>query len=289
MSLLVNSSWNSGHGPHVHLPFLAFAIPAVAAVVAIAVTARLRWRRWQRAVLIAVIAVVGAAVTAGCISELSVAGSAVARGDPPVEQPGTSCGRGRRSRLVRRHRGVDARNVAGHRPPVIPARRVVGRCLRPRLRRDLRRTCATRDIGFRATTSDAGALLLVFFFLTGTALALIRQREIEREVLDGSSAGPGFRWLGVLAVPLVLIAGASLLVAVGGGPLVRFAGHAALAVGRAIGWASASWGISCPAVGSGGDRLRILLSPTARRRTSPTGPSDCRATCRSWRGRSPVR
>ena len=87
-----------------------------------------------------------------------------------------------------------------------------------------------------AATSDAGALLLVFFLLTGTALALIRQREIEREVLYGSSAGPGFRWLGVLAVPLVLIAGASLLVAVGGGPLVRFAGHAALAVGRAIGW-----------------------------------------------------
>ena len=68
---------------------------------------------------------------------------AVAGGDPPVEQPGSSCGRGRRSCLVRRHRDLDARNVAGHCPPVIPARRLVGRCLRHRLHRHLRRTCAS--------------------------------------------------------------------------------------------------------------------------------------------------
>jgi hypothetical protein len=108
-----------------------------------------------------------------------------------------------------------------------------------------------RDVSFRVATSDAGALLLVFFLLTGTVLALIRQREIEREVLYGSSAGPGFQWLGVLAVPLALIAGFSLLVAAGGGPLVRLAGRAVLVVVRAIGWVLAKLRHLVPGSGHG--------------------------------------
>ncbi len=236
MSLLVNSSWNGGHGPHVHVPFLGFAVPAVAAVVASAATALLHWRRWQRAVLIVVIGVVGAAVTAACISELSVAGSVWRVASHPWSSHA--------------HRAAVAAGAAWFVAIVVWTRGTWLGTIRPSFRQAAWSGALSaiafigifigraphRDNGFRATTSDAGLLLLVCFLLTGTALALIRQREIEREVLYGSSAGPGFRWLGVLAVPLAFIAGVSLLVAVGGGPLVRLVGRAAVAVGRAVRW-----------------------------------------------------
>jgi hypothetical protein len=236
VSLLVNSSWNSGHGPHVRLPFLGFAIPAVAAVTAVATTARLGWRRWQRAFLIALIAVVGAMVTAGCLSQLSVTGS-VWRA---AVQPWSSQG----------HRASEAAGAAWFVAIVVWTRGTWLGTVRPSFRQAAWSGVVSaiafvgifagraphRDVIFRATTSDAGALLLVFFLLTGTALTLIRQREIEREVLYGSSGGPGYQWLGVLAVPLVLIAAVSLLVAVGGGPLVRLIGRAVVIVVRAIRW-----------------------------------------------------
>jgi Domain of unknown function (DUF4129) len=236
VSLLVNSSWNSGHGPHVHLPFLSFAIPAVAAVTAVATTARLGWRRWPRSLLIAVIAIIGAMITAGCLSELSVTGSAWRA----AVQPWSSQG----------HRLAEAAGAAWFVAIVVWTRGTWLGTVRPSFRHAAWSASLSaiafvgifagraphRDVIFRATTSDAGALLVLCFLLTGTALALIRQREIEREVLYGSSAGPGFRWLGVLVVPLALIAGVSLLVAVGGGPLVRLIGRAVLVVVRAVRW-----------------------------------------------------
>ena len=236
MSLLVNSSWNSGHGPHVHLPFLGFAVPAVVAVVTIAATARPRWRRWQRALIIAAIAVVGAVVTAGCLAELSVVGAVWRVAVHPWSSQG--------------HRAAVVAGASWFVAILVWTRGTWLGTIRPSFRQAawsaglsaiafigiFAGRAPHRDISFRATTSDAGALLLVFFLLTGTALALIRQREIEREVLYGSSAGPGFEWLGVLAVPLALIAGISLLVAVGGGPLVRVVGRAVLVIVRAVGW-----------------------------------------------------
>jgi Domain of unknown function (DUF4129) len=236
VSLLVSSSLNSGHGPRVHLPFLGFVVPAVAAVVTVANTARLRWRWWRRALIIAAIVVLGAGVTAGCLSELSVAGS-VWR---VAIHPWTSQG----------HRAAAVAGAAWFAAIVTWTRGTWLGTMRPSFRHAAWSAGLSaiafigifagrvphRDMSFRATTSDAGALLLVFFVLTGTVLALIRQREIEREVLYGSSAGPGFGWLGVLAAPLALIVGLSLLVAGGGGPLIRLAGRVALSVVRAIGW-----------------------------------------------------
>ncbi len=264
MSLLVNSSWNGGHGPPVQLPFLAFAVPAVAAVVAIAATARLRWRWWQRALLIAPIAVVGAALTAGVISELSVAGSVWRVASHPWSSQD--------------HRAVVVAGAAWFVAIVAWTRGTWLGTIRPSFRHAAWSAglstiafigifvgrAAHGDIGFRATTRDAGALFLAFFLLTGAALALIRQREIEREVLHGSSAGPGFGWLGVLTAPLTLIAGVSLLVAVGGGPLVRLAGRAALAVVRAIRWVVTELGHLVP---GGGQARRPAQKPPLPIRT----------------------
>jgi hypothetical protein len=260
VSLLATSSWNSGHGPQVHLPFLGFAVPAVAAVAMTAATARLRWRGWQRALVIAAIVVVGAAVTAGCLSELSVGGSVWRVAVRPWDSQG--------------HRAAVVAGAAWFVAIMVWTRGTWLGTVRPSFRHAawsaglsaiafigiFAGRAPRRDVSFRATTSDAGALLLVFFLLTGTVLALIRQREIEREVLHGSSAGPGFGWLGVLAVPLALIAGLSLLVAVGGGPLVRLAGRAALVVVRAIGWVLAKLWHLVPGSGHGRTAQQPLRS-----------------------------
>jgi len=247
------------------LPFLGFAVPAVAAVATTAATARLGWRGWQRGVVIAAIAVVGAAVTAGCLSELSVGGSVWRVAVHPWDSQG--------------HRAAVVAGAAWFVAIVVWTRGTWLGTVRPSFRHAAWSASLSaiafigifvgraprRDVSFRATTSDAGALLLVFFLLTGTVLALIRQREIEREVLYGSSAGPGFRWLGVLAVPLALIAGFSLLLAAGGGPLVRLVGRAILVVVRAIGWVLAKLWHLVPGSGHGRTAqqpLRLIHAPS---------------------------
>ncbi len=249
-----------------HVPYVSFAVPAVTAVVAIAATARLRWRRWRRALLIAVIAVLGAAITAGCISTLSVAGSAWRVASHPWSSQG--------------HRAAVAAGAAWFVAIVAWTRGTWLGTIRPSFRHAAWSAGLSaiafigifigraphRDESFRATTGDAGALFVVFFLLTGTALMLIRQREIEREVLYGSSAGPGLRWLGVLAVPLALIAGVSLLVAVGGGPLARLVGRAAVGVVKGIRWIFTELGHLVP---GGGRRRQPAQKPFLPAHTRP--------------------
>jgi hypothetical protein len=71
--------------------------------------------------------------------------------------------------------------------------------------------------------------------------------------------------LGVLAVPLALIVGLSLLVAVGGGPLIRLAGRVALIIVRAIGWVFAKLWHLVPHGRHGriaGQPLRLTRTPS---------------------------
>ncbi len=239
MSLLVNASFNGSTGPQVRLPLLGFAIPAALAVAVTAATARLRWRWWQRALLVVAIVVVGVALTAGALAQLSVGGSlgrvavrpwsshghraaVVAAGAwfvaSLVWARGTWLGT---TRLSFSHAawsaGLSALAFLGI---------FIGRA-------------PHHDVSFRATTGDAVALFFLCFLLTGAALLLIRQREIEEEFVYSASAspapGPGLGWLAVLAAPLVVVAGLALVVAVGGGPFVRVVGRVAVVVARAVG------------------------------------------------------
>ena len=64
---------------------------------------------------------------------------------------------------------------------------------------------------FLASTADAGWALLVFFPVAGTALALVRQRDLEEEVLSRPAEPPGLAWLLVLGVPMVAVAVAAVV------------------------------------------------------------------------------
>jgi hypothetical protein len=242
VALLVNASYNASQGPHVRLPFLGFAVAPVVALTAVASISRFDWRWWRRAALVGGVVVIGAAVTAGCITALTVPSASW----KVATEPWTS-------------RGHRMATVAGAAWFVTVAAWVRGTWLgvrRPAFAHAARSAAlsatvfvgifagraAAHDVAFRATTGDAGALLFVFVPLTGTALLLIRQQELEREVLLRSSSGPGMAWLSVLGAPLLAIAGLSLLAAVAAGPAVRGAGRAGLVVLRAIGWVFAALG-----------------------------------------------
>jgi Domain of unknown function (DUF4129) len=240
VSLLVNASVNGSKGPQIRMPYLALAIPVAAAVFASGATRRLRWRSWRRALLIAAIVVVGAAATAGCVSVLSAGGSVWRVATHPWASRG--------------HRAAVVAGAAWFVAIAAWARGAWLGATRPSFPHAARSAAvsaiafiaifaaraAPHDVTFRATTGDAGVLLFVFFPLTCTALALIRQREIEQEVLFGSSSGPGLGWLSVLAAPMAAVAAVSLLVAAGGGPVARFVADAVLAMIRGVGWVLAA-------------------------------------------------
>ncbi len=268
VTLLVNASYNAPQGPRVRLPFLAFAVPAIGAVAAVAATERLRWRWWKRGLLVGAVALVGATVTAGCTAALTVPGSAFRIATLPW--------------TTRAHRVA---TVAGAAWLVAIAAWARGAWLglaRPRFTHAARSAAisatafvgifagraAARDVAFRAATGDAGVMLLVFFPLTATALLLIRQREIEAEVLLRTSSGPGLPWLSVLGAPLLVLAGASVAVAAVARPAARGVGRSGLAVLLAIGWAFAALGRLL----SSGGHASPNLQPPAGAQHLPTAP-----------------
>jgi hypothetical protein len=222
------------------LPFLAFAIAPVAAVTAIATTRRLASPGWRRAVLVAGTVLVGGAVTAGFVGALTAPAAAWRIATVPW--------------TTRAH---DVATVSGAAWLVAIAAWVRGTWLgvtRPSFPHAARSAAisatafigifagraAAHDVAFRAATGDAGLLLFLFFPITGTALLLIRQQELEHEALLRTSSGPGVQWLSVLAAPLLAMAALCLLVAIAVGPVARGAARAGLAVARAIGWVVAA-------------------------------------------------
>jgi hypothetical protein len=283
VTLLVNASYNTSLGPHVRLPFLAFAVPAAVAVAAVAATARLGWRRWKRGVLVAVVVAFGAVLTAGCIAALTVPGSAWRIAVLPW--------------TARTHSVATVAGAAWLVAVAAWARGTSLTAIRPRFAHAawsaavsaavfvgiFAGRAAPHDAPFRGATGDAGVLLFLFFPLTGAALLLIRQREIERDVLLRPSAGPGWSWLGVLAAPLLVLACLCLVVAAAARPAARGAGHAGLAGLEAIGrllaalgrFLSAGASRGNPTIGPSSGAHPVLLPPAnavARHTVTVPGP-----------------
>jgi hypothetical protein len=92
--------------------------------------------------------------------------------------------------------------------------------------------------GFVAETGNVGWSLLLFFPVAGTSLALVRERDLEEEVLARASTTPGLAWLTVLAVPLLVVAllavAAGLVLGTGGSAIWRGISRGAGAVGGGI-------------------------------------------------------
>jgi hypothetical protein len=242
-SLLVNAMINSGTGPHIDLPLLAFAIPALVAVAVGAVLAAREWAWWRLVATLAVIGVIGGAVTAATVSQLS---------DPSASWL-----------LVATHPW----SVQGHAQAIaaasgwLVAALTWGRGLwiavdPPSFRHAVwsASLAALLFVGifagrsrshsaeFLSATSSAGWLLFLWFPFVAAAAALVRQRELEREVLERTRSRPSGAWFAILAVPMAVVALLALLIAVAVGPAAPVIGRgiARAAVATAHGIADAA-------------------------------------------------
>ena len=91
------------------------------------------------------------------------------------------------------------------------------------------------DPQLRAVARAAGPMLFVLFPLGAAVVALVHERDLEREALLQPSSRPSPVWLLVLGMPMAGVAAVALLVALVVGPV-------APVVGRGVGrGATAVW------------------------------------------------
>lgn len=234
-SLLIDAVLTSSRGYHMSLSFWAVALPALAATAVSLASARLRRWRWRAPVLAAAV-VVGAALTAGMISELGRSGSFWR----VISQPW---------------------NVTGHAAAVtaltawiVTALAWSRGCWAGISSPSFRQTAVSAGLGaaafigiiigrgaadpsaFRTATSATGWLLFVWFPLVVVALALVHERDLEQQILRCPGAPPGAVWFSVLAVPMLVVALIAVLVAVAVGPLSSLAATGVTKVAQAIWW-----------------------------------------------------
>lgn len=261
VSLGVSAAANASGHLRVDLPFLAFALPAVAAVALAGRCAEVR-PRWQGVGLLAPMALVGMAVTAGIVGALTEPGSfnAVALHPWTIEgrQAADTAGLawfvstlawGRGSwlgweTLTFRHA---ARSVALSSVGFVTILLVLAVDHRPSVHR---------------ATPGAALLFLVFFAVAVADLALVHERDVERESQLPPASRPSGTWLSVLTVPLLGVAAVALLVAAVIGPLAPTVGRAIATAARAIGRAIADLG----------REIADLFPRTAPRRSTATLP-----------------
>ena len=239
-SLCLSAIVNGSGRFHMDLPYLAFALPAATAACLVGLSGRLSWRWWQRSIAVAPLVVLGAALTAGLVSELSVPGSFAA----VALHPWTVVGR------VPSETAAIAWLVAaltwlrgtwlGARPITfahaawsvslgVLAFVVLFLVL-----------AADHHPAAHLATPLAAVLFIVFFAGSIAVLALVRERDVEVEAQGRSNSRPSGAWLTVLAIPLLGVAAVALVVALLVGPLAPLVGRAveraALAIGAAIAW-----------------------------------------------------
>ncbi len=234
VSMLVSASVNSSPGTHVRLPFLALAVPAGLAVAWCAFMGRLRWRWWWKALALAPGIVIGAALSAGVIGELSRSGSWWAT----ATRPWTVAG----------HPAAAIAAVAWFSAALTWGRGVWLGLASP----SFRQVAWSLGLGavafigifagradhhaptFLASTGAAGWLFFVFFPLSATAVALVRERQLEETLLASPGRPPGLVWVSVLAVPMLGVGLVALLLAVVVGPGAPLVGRVVARVVMAI-------------------------------------------------------
>ncbi len=243
VSMLMASAVNAAPGTHVHLPFLALALPAAVAAAWCATLAGLTWRWWWKVGAVGLGVALGVALTAGLTGELTRSGSWW----QTATRPWTAAG----------HPAAVVAGVAWFAAGLAWGRGVWLGLAAPSFRHVtwslalggvafvgiFAGQADHHAIAFLASTRAAGWLFFVFFPLTAAAAALVRERELEESLLARSATPPSLVWVSVLAVPLVGVGLVALLLAVVVGPGAPIAGRA---VGRA---AAAVWGAITAAAG----------------------------------------
>lgn len=234
-SLLLAAFANASFGGHVSLPFLALALPGAVAV-AIGTAGVRRGKRRRRLPLLTALAVVGAALTAGVIGELTRSGWFLR----VAVHPWTASG----------HRLVVTAAAAWAAAVLAWGRGIWLGADAP----SFKHTAWSVGLGgvtfigiivgradghhtpFSAATGATGWLLLVWFLFAAMALALIRERDLEQEILHRSQSRPDREWLTVLGGPVLAVALLALFIAVALGPAASAIGHLLALAGGAIAW-----------------------------------------------------
>ena len=263
VSLLINTAVNGSAGPHVHLPLFVLTVPSVAAAAVGAAVTRLGWRWWWRGAVLVPTVVAGAAVSAGLTSMLTRSGSFWRTATQPWSATG--------------HPAAVTAGAAWFVAALAWGRGAWLGTAPPSLRHAAWSVglggiafvgvfAGRADAGataFRAATGPAGWLLFLGFPFATAAIALVREHDLEQQVLLQARSQPGTVWLTVLAVPMLAVALVALLLAVIVGPVAPVVGRAAA---RA---AEATWWLVAAAFSA---LARLLPTGHSRPVVSPTQP-----------------
>jgi Domain of unknown function (DUF4129) len=240
VSLSLSAAANSSRSFRMDVPFLALAVPAVAAATVVGTSRRLRWRWWWRVLALSPVLVCGVGLTAGLVSELSIPGSLGAVSLHPWtvvgRVPSATAALAWFVAVLAWGRGTwlgaapitflhTARSVAISVVAYLILFAVLATNHEPTL---------------RAATRGSGWLFIAFFAASVTTLALVRERDLEKQALLVPSSRPSLAWLTVLGIPLAAVAGLALLLAAIVGPLAPIIGRAVARVAGAIWSAIAS-------------------------------------------------
>ena len=212
--MLISAAAGNGSGAvHVSLAWPALALPAMVAIA----WYRAVWRQsrplWLKAPVVALGACVGTAVSAASIAWVlgSVSWTQVALRpwEVPGHQASVAAAVGWTAALLAWIRGTW---LAARPPSFRQAAWSVGVGAAAFLAVFAGRIDHQAP-KFLAETNNVGWSLLLFFPVSATVLALVRQRDLEEQILDRSPSAPGLAWLAVLSVPMLGVA--ILAVAIG--------------------------------------------------------------------------
>jgi len=287
-SLCLSAIVNGSGRFHMDLPYLAFALPAAGAACLLGLSGRPSWRWWQRGVVSAPLVVLGAALTAGLVSELSVPGTFAA----VALHPWTVTGR------IPSDTAAIAWLVAaltwlrgtwlGARPITFAHAAwsvTLGVLAFVVLFLVL---AADHDQAAHLATPLAAVLFIVFFAGAIAVLALVRERDVEVEAQGRSATRPSGAWLTVLAIPLLGVAAVALVVALLVGPLAPLVGRAvkraALAIGAAVAWLARAIGDLFPKSHPRSTITKARGAPTGGPRPAPKRPPSAPVHVPVWIG-----
>jgi hypothetical protein len=240
VSLLIDAAVNTSAGPHVDLPFLAFALPAVAATAVTGGMSRLGWRPARLIPALTPLVILGTALTAGILTALTTPGDWWIAATQPWTIPG--------------HTAAVTAGLAWC-VAVLSWGRGLWLGLAPPSLRHLAWSLGlggaaflgifaaradSHDVTFRHATEPAGWLLFVFFPFVSTAVALVHERDLEDRVLHHTGSRPSGVWIAVLAVPMLAVALVALLIAAAAGPAGRDTARGVAVAAEAIGKGTAT-------------------------------------------------
>jgi hypothetical protein len=213
-------------GTRTDLPFLALALPAAFAAAVSGGSARLPWRSWRRTAVVAPVVAVGAAVSAGIIGTLYLHGAFGALSTHPWTVPaGTGSAGASLAWFVAALAWGRGTWLAWEEPGVARTLFSVVLSALAFTLFFLAGVIHHHEASFRRELGPAAVLLVVFFPVAVSVLAVVNERDLEGRVLPQRRSRPTLAWLVAVLAPMLVVALAAVVVALGVRPLAPVVGR----------------------------------------------------------------